>query len=365
LGGRAMEIVYDPQSLKDYMDRAVQVSPERPILVDKFLEDAIEVDVDAICDGHRVVLGSIMEHIEEAGIHSGDSACVIPPFSLSNELMEEIRDITYKLAKALKVIGLMNVQYAIKNDRVYVLEVNPRASRTVPFVSKVIGVPLAKLATKVMAGKTLEALEFTREVKVSHFAVKEAVLPFIRFPGVDVLLGPEMKSTGEVMGIDMDFGSAFAKAELGAGQKLPLSGNIFISVKNQDKRDVVYISKRLADLGFKIVSTAGTAKILRNNGIPVQELFKIQEGRPNVLDMMKNREIHLIINTPRGKGPKEDEKKIRVTATVHNVPIITTLQGASAAVNAIESLHKRGIHVRSIQEFHQMIKSENMAKVTS
>ncbi len=353
LGGRAMELVYDESSLKDYMYRAVEASPERPILVDKFLDDAIEVDVDAISDGQDVVVGAIMEHIEEAGIHSGDSACVIPPFSLSNELIDEIRTITHKLAKALNVIGLMNIQYAIKNDTVYILEVNPRASRTVPFVSKAIGVPLAKLATKVMVGQKLDHLEFLQEVKVSHFCVKEAVLPFARFPGVDVLLGPEMKSTGEVMGIDSDFGSAYAKAQLAANQKLPLKGNVFISVKNQDKRDVVHISKRLADLGFQIVATSGTAKILKNNGIPVRELFKVQEGRPNVLDLIKNNEIHLVINTPKGRGSREDEKRIRTTATVHNIPIITTLQGASAAANAIESLVKKGISVKSIQEFQE------------
>ncbi|MBI1871233.1 MAG: carbamoyl-phosphate synthase large subunit [Chlamydiae bacterium] len=358
LGGRAMELVYDETSLRNYMSRAVEASCERPILVDKFLEDAIEVDVDAISDGDTVVIGAIMEHIEEAGIHSGDSACAIPPFSLSNDLMDEIRQTTYRLALGLHVIGLMNIQFAIKNDRVYVLEVNPRASRTVPFVSKAIGVPLAKLATKVMAGQSLKSLNYTQEVKINHFCVKEAVLPFVRFPGVDILLGPEMKSTGEVMGIDEDFGSAFAKAQLAAGQKLPLKGNIFVSVKNQDKRDMVHISKRFSDLGFQIVSTSGTAKILRNNGIPVRELFKIQEGRPNVLDLMKNQEIHLVINTPRGKGPKEDEKLIRVTATSHHIPVVTTLQGAAATVNAIEALLKKGICVQSLQEFHQMGRSK-------
>lgn len=362
LGGRAMELVYDEATLKDYMYRAVEASPERPILIDKFLDDAIEVDVDAICDGHTVVVGAIMEHIEEAGIHSGDSACVIPPFSLSNELIDEIRIITHKLARALNVIGLMNIQYAVKNDTVYVLEVNPRASRTVPFVSKAIGIPLAKLATKVMLGITLESLGFTTEAKVNHFCVKEAVLPFARFPGVDVLLGPEMKSTGEVMGIDVDFGSAYAKAQLAASQKLPLKGNVFVSVKNQDKRDVVHISKRFSDLGFQIVSTSGTAKILRNNGIPVRELFKVQEGRPNVLDLIKNNEIHLVINTPKGKGPREDEKRIRMTATAHNIPIITTLQGASAFVNAIEAILKKGIHVKSIQEFHKELAGLEPAK---
>ncbi|MBI1883382.1 MAG: carbamoyl-phosphate synthase large subunit [Chlamydiae bacterium] len=361
LGGRAMELVYDEITLKDYMYRAVEASPERPILVDKFLEDAIEVDVDAISDGETVVLGAIMEHIEEAGIHSGDSACAIPPFSLSNDLMEEIRDITHQLAKGLKVIGLMNIQFAIKNDQVYVLEVNPRASRTVPFVSKAIGVSLARLATQVMIGRSLKSLGFTKEIKISHFCVKEAVLPFARFPGVDVLLGPEMKSTGEVMGIDDDFGTAFAKAQFGAGQKLPLKGNVFISVKNQDKRDVVHLSKRLASLGFNIVATSGTAKILKNNGVGVRELFKIQEGRPNVLDLMKNQEIHLVINTPRGKGPKEDEKHIRVTATAHNIPIITTLQGASATVNAIEAILGKGLRVRSLQEFHQEGKKRHQA----
>ncbi|MDP3980199.1 MAG: carbamoyl-phosphate synthase large subunit, partial [Chlamydiota bacterium] len=352
LGGRAMEIVYNIEALKDYVIHAVEASEERPILIDKFLEDAIEVDVDAISDGDMVVIGAVMEHIEEAGVHSGDSACVIPPFSLSNDLMVEIEDITRKLAIELNVIGLMNVQYAIKNDKIYVLEVNPRASRTVPFVSKAIGVPLAKLAAKVMVGRKLKDLGFVKEKRIEHFAVKEAVLPFTRFEGVDILLGPEMKSTGEVMGIDMDFGSAFAKAEMAASQPLPLRGSIFISVKNQDKRDVVHLSKHLADMGFDLIATSGTAKILRNNGLKIKEIFKIKEGRPNVLDIIKNREVNLIINTPTGGAPKEDEKQIRMSATMHNIPVITTLQGASAAVNAIESLKKYGIRVKPLQLLH-------------
>jgi carbamoyl-phosphate synthase large subunit len=355
LGGRAMEIVYDEETLEEYMRAAVKASPEHPILIDKFLEDAIEVDVDAISDGQRVVIGGIMEHIEEAGIHSGDSACVLPPFTLSDELIEVIKANTYALAKELQVKGLMNIQYAIRNDVVYVLEVNPRASRTVPFVSKATGIPLAKLAAKVMVGRTLESLGFTQEVQVRHVAVKESVFPFNRFPGVDAVLGPEMKSTGEVMGIDQSFGIAYAKAELAAGQILPLKGRVFISVKNRDKRSIIFLAKKLYDLGFEILATRGTAKALSQNGIPVQTVNKVHEGRPNIVDWIKNREIDLIINTPTGHHPKKDQVSIRAVAVAHGVPLITTISGAAASIQGIEALRKEGLHVRSIQEYHAEI----------
>jgi carbamoyl-phosphate synthase large subunit len=355
LGGRAMDIVYDEESLTEFMERAVAASPEHPILIDKFLEDAIEIDVDAVADGKRCVIAGIMEHIEEAGIHSGDSACVIPPFSLTDELIEGIKANTNALAEELNVVGLMNVQYAIKNDTIYILEVNPRASRTVPFVSKATGILWAKIAAKLMVGKTLEELGITREVEINHVAVKEAVLPFKRFYGVDTILGPEMKSTGEVMGIDADFGMAFAKSQMAAGQTLPLKGTVFISVMNKDKRHIVFIAKKLVDLGFDIVATTGTAKVLAKNGIPVKPVYKVNEGRPHIVDLIKNREIHLIINTPSGKKPKADEVAIRSEAVLHDIPCITTISGASAAVNGIESMVRGGISVQSIQEYHNQV----------
>jgi carbamoyl-phosphate synthase large subunit len=355
LGGRAMEITYDEESLKEFARRAVEASPEHPVLIDKFLEDAIEIDVDAVADGASCVIAGIMEHIEEAGIHSGDSACVTPPYSLEDELIERIKQNTYALARELHVIGLMNIQYAIKNDIIYVLEVNPRASRTVPFISKATGVPWAKVAAKVMAGKTLAELGITKEIEVDHIAVKESVFPFNRFYGVDTVLGPEMKSTGEVMGIDMDFGLAFAKSQMAAGVSIPLKGRVFISVMNKDKRHIVFIAKKLTDLGFEVMATKGTAKVLANNGIPVQTVFKVGEGRPDIVDRIKNGEIHLVINTPSGKKPKADKVTIRSQSVAHNIPCITTLSGASAAVNGIESLLKRRISVNSLQEYHQKI----------
>jgi carbamoyl-phosphate synthase large subunit len=357
LGGRAMEIVYDEETLERYMREAVLASPDRPILIDKFLEEAIEVDVDAISDGERVVIGGIMEHIEEAGIHSGDSACVLPPYTLSDDLMEVVKQNTYALARELRVKGLMNIQYAIRDDRVYILEVNPRASRTIPFVSKATGVPLAKLAAKVMIGRTLEELGFTREIEVSHVSVKEVVFPFNRFPGVDTVLGPEMRSTGEVMGIDHAFGIAFAKAELAAGQVLPRKGKVFISVKNRDKRAIIFIAKKLSDFGFRIVATRGTAKALSQNGIPVDLIWKVHEGRPNVVDAIKNREIDLIINTPSGHRPKKDQVSIRAVAVAYNIPLITTLSGAAASVQGIEALLQEEVRVKSLQEYHQKVNS--------
>jgi carbamoyl-phosphate synthase large subunit len=354
LGGRAMEIVYDEEALEGFARRAVEAHSEHPILIDKFLEDAIEIDVDAVSDGETCVIAGIMEHIEEAGIHSGDSACVTPPYSLTDDLIDGLKRNTYALARELQVVGLMNIQYAIKNDIIYVLEVNPRASRTVPFISKATGIPWAKVAAKVMVGKTLHELGIKEEVEIHHIAVKESVFPFNRFYGVDTVLGPEMKSTGEVMGIDADFGMAFAKSQIGAGVNIPLKGKVFISVMNKDKRSIVFLAKKLIDLGFQIVATKGTAKVLANNGIPVQTVFKVGEGRPDIVDQIKNGEINLVINTPSGKKPKSDEVAIRSQSVAHNIPCVTTLSGAEAVVNGIESL-RRGMSVKSVQEYHRNI----------
>jgi len=356
LGGRAMEIVYDESTLEKFIKEAAKVSGEHPVLIDKFLEDAIEADVDLIGDGEDFVIGGIMEHIEEAGIHSGDSAMSLPTYTLSQDILNKIRQATYKMAHELNVIGLMNVQYAVKDEKVYVLEVNPRASRTVPFVSKAIGVPLAKLATKLMLGKKLKDLGFTREIIPKHVAVKESVFPFNRFPGVDVILGPEMKSTGEVMGIDADFGRAYIKSQIAAGQNLPRKGNVFISVRDKDKRAVVFIAKKLQDLGFHIYATSGTAAALKKNGITVKVLFKVAEGRPNVLDSMKDGKIQLVINTPSGRLPRQDEVKIRSQVILYNVAYTTTISGAQATVNGIEALIKKDLNVRSLQEYHHKAK---------
>ncbi len=353
LGGRAMMIVYQDDELSHYMDTAVKASPERPVLIDRFLEDAVEVDVDCISDGETTVVGSIMEHIEKAGIHSGDSACVIPPFSLSEEVKGTIMDASKALAQALEVSGLMNIQFAVKDEELYVIEVNPRASRTVPFVSKAIGVPLAKLAAKVMAGEKLKDLGFTQEIVPKHFSVKEAVFPFSKFPGVDIALGPEMKSTGEVMGIDTEMGMAFAKSQMAASYPLPLSGNIFVSVKDSDKPDVVEIARDFARLGFTIFSTSGTAKALDEAGVPVHRLHKLSEGRPNVLDMIKNKEIAFVINTPSGRVPRQDEVKIRGAAVARRIPTITTLRAAKASLLAIQSLRDASVEVRTLQDIHK------------
>ena len=353
LGGRAMVIVYDQDTLARYMQEAIQASPERPILIDRFLEDAYEFDVDAVADNTAVVIGGIMQHIESAGVHSGDSACVLPPYEISSENLAELKTHTHALARALNVIGLMNVQYAIQDGQVYILEVNPRASRTVPFVSKTIGVPLAKVAARAMVGRTLKEQKFTEEVAFNHIAVKEAVLPFTKFPGVDTVLGPEMKSTGEVMGIDTDFGLSFHKAQLGAGVRLPASGTVFISVNDRHKEAVAPIARRLADLQFKIVATGGTHAYLQAQGIPSEPIFKIQQGRPNILDAIKNKSIALMINTPAGEMSQADDGKIRQAAVVYGIPYTTTLAGASAAVSGIESLKKNGtVRIRSLQEFH-------------
>ena len=352
LGGRAMEIVYTEEDLRRYIRTAVEVSPERPILVDRFLEDATEVDVDCLADGRQCVIGGIMEHIEEAGIHSGDSACVIPTVSLSPRVLETIRAATKEMAIELDVRGLMNVQFAVKDEEVYVLEVNPRASRTSPFVSKAIGIPLAKFAAKIMSGRTLADLCFTEEIIPKHFCVKEAVFPFIKFPGIDITLGPEMRSTGEVMGLDSDFGRAYAKAQMAAAPSLPAGGNLFVSLKDSDKMAAVPIVKDFSDLGFTIHSTDGTASLLKNVGIKVNRLNKLAQGRPNVVDMIKNGQMHFIINTPSGKQPRQDEVIIRSTAVANRIPIMTTLRAAAASVSAIRSIAKSPLEVKSLQEHH-------------
>jgi carbamoylphosphate synthase large subunit len=352
LGGRAMELVYNEHDLRRYMTSAIEVSPERPVLVDRFLEEAIEVDVDCISDGETTVIGAIMEHIEEAGIHSGDSACVIPTFSLSTKVLDDVSAATKAMARELNVRGLMNVQFAVKGDDVYVLEMNPRASRTIPFVSKAIGVPLAKLAAKVMTGKPLRELGFTKEIVPKHFSVKEAVFPFLRYEGLDISLGPEMKSTGEVMGIDVDLGLAYAKSQMAAPPPLPKKGKVFISVKDTDKEAVIPVAREFVKLGFEIISTSGTAAALTKARIKVTKVFKIHEGRPNVLDRIKNGDINFIINTPSGKIPREHEVGIRNAALAAKIPIMTTVRAALASANGIRSLQKRKVQVRSLQDYH-------------
>jgi carbamoyl-phosphate synthase large subunit len=353
LGGRAMEIVYSDSELERYMIFAVQVEPDHPILIDKFLENAIEVDVDALADQTgRVVIGGIMEHIEEAGIHSGDSACSIPYITLSPSVLDTIRSWTEQLAKELKVVGLMNIQYAVQGEQVYILEANPRASRTVPFVSKAIGVPLAKLASRVMAGETLESLGFTQEVIPQHISVKEAVLPFDKFPGADTLLGPEMRSTGEVMGIDSTFGTAFYKAEMAAGVRLSKGGTVFVSMNHRDKVAVVPVVKELIDLGYKIVATDGTRHVLQENGIKDVELvLKVHEGRPHVIDWIKNERIQFIINTPSGEDSQTDARRIRRTALDYKLPIITTIAGAKATAAALRALNSQSLEVKALQDY--------------
>ncbi|MDY6806184.1 MAG: carbamoyl-phosphate synthase large subunit [Cyanobacteriota bacterium] len=353
LGGRAMEIVYSDEELERYMVFAVQVEPDHPILIDKFLENAVEVDVDAIADSTgQVVIGGIMEHIEQAGIHSGDSACSIPYQSLSDAAVETIRQWTVSLAKALKVVGLMNIQFAVQGDTVYILEANPRASRTVPFVSKAIGVPLAKMASLVMSGKTLAELKFVEEVVPQQVSVKEAVLPFAKFPGTDTLLGPEMRSTGEAMGIDLDFGKAFAKAQLSASQFLPLEGTVFVSMSDRHKEPVIPVVKDLISLGFKVVATQGTQEVLREEGLDVELALKLHEGRPNVSDGIKNGEIQLIITTPSGEESRQDGMTIRRTALNYKVPLITTIAGAKAVVAAIRSLQSGDLEVKAVQDYY-------------
>ncbi|MCA9117067.1 MAG: carbamoyl-phosphate synthase large subunit, partial [Planctomycetaceae bacterium] len=356
LGGRAMEICYDEQSLVRYMNEAVEASPDRPVLIDRFLEDAIEVDVDALSDGTTTIVGGVMEHIEEAGIHSGDSACSLPPHSLSQQLIEEIHQATYALARELKVCGLMNIQFAVKQgpegDTVYLLEVNPRASRTSPFVSKATGRSLAKLAAKVMTGCTLVELGVTEEIIPEHVSVKESVFPFSRFSGVDIILGPEMRSTGEVMGIDNTFPMAYARSQVAAGAALPREGTVFISMAGAHKQRIIEPASRLEALGFKILATSGTAEVLRTAGIEVEHVRKLKEGRPNLLDHMANGQVQLIFNTPSGRGARTDEGKIRSAAVGHGIPCVTTLPGCLAVVRALEAAAEKAIpDVRSLQEW--------------
>jgi carbamoyl-phosphate synthase large subunit len=352
LGGRAMKIVYDPKDMENFTRLAILASPGHPVLIDKFLEAAVEVDVDAISDGTVTIIGGIMEHIEAAGVHSGDSACVLPPYSIKPEMLDQITAATKAMAAELKVIGLMNVQYAIKDDQLYVIEVNPRASRTIPFVSKATGIPLAKLATKIMLGKTLAELGLTGEVIPDHLSVKEAVLPFDRFPDVDTLLGPEMKSTGEVMGIAADFGLAYAKAQLGAGQRLPLSGTVFISVGDSDKPAVLSVARQFVDMGFTVMATDGTWSHLTDNGIPSERINKVSQGQPHVADAIKNSRIQLIINTGTGDEPRRDGYTIRRTALKFKVPYATTAAGALAVCRGVAALRGRPFAVKPLQDYH-------------
>jgi len=353
LGGRAMEVVYDEQDLRGYMERALEAAPDRTILIDKFIDDAIELDVDAVCDGQRVVIGGIMEHIERAGVHSGDSACSLPTKSIPQEVLADIRRQTTALALELQVVGLMNVQFAVKGGDVYILEVNPRASRTVPFVSKAIGVPLAKIAARVMVGQSLAALGFTEEIVPRHISVKESVFPFAKFPGVDTLLGPEMKSTGEVMGIDVSFGAAFAKAQLAAGNILPLQGAVFISVRDEDKAAVLPTATRLAHCGFVLVATHGTAAYLRRHGLSVEAINKVAEGSPHAVDAVQSGAIAMVINTPKGFGPNLDSLAIRRSALECRVPYFTTVAGAEAAAEGIELLQREALGVCPLQDHHR------------
>ncbi len=356
LGGRAMEIVHDEEHLERFFQEAARVSPDHPVLLDKYLEDAIEVDVDCVCDGKDMVLAGIMEHIEEAGIHSGDSACVVPPYTLRDDQVATIQRYTFAMAKALKVTGLMNVQYAVKAEKVYVLEVNPRASRTVPFVSKATGIAWAKVAARCMAGKSLRAqgIDPRRDYwRTAHHSVKESVFPFNKFPGADTVLGPEMKSTGEVMGISDDLGIAFAKSQLGANLKFPLSGRVFFSVKNKDKRQGTLVAKELSRLGMKLVATAGTAHALRSRGVPVEAVRKVHEARPNILDEIHGGKVDLIINTPAGKGAMSDDYQIRRAALQHGITCVTTLSAAAETVNAIESMKQRPFEVKALQDYHR------------
>ena len=354
LGGRAMEIVYDRVALERYMTFAVEASPEHPVLIDKFLEGAIELDVDAICDGQRVVVAGIMQHIEEAGIHSGDSACILPPHDLDPTIIERIREQTRALARELNVIGLMNIQFAVRENDIFLIEVNPRASRTVPFVSKAIGVPLAKLAARIMAGKTLDELGFTEDPTPAFTSAKEVVLPFIKFRGVDTLLGPEMRSTGEVMGIDRNMGLAFAKSQIAAGTYLPNEGVVFISLNDRDKQIMGDLGRELADLGFKLLATGGTAQKLREQGLEVQQVYKVGEDRPNVVDHIINGGVAWIINTPLGAASKFDERAIRRTGLEQNIPIMTTLAAARAGVQAIRAMREGKPNLLSLQEYHAL-----------
>jgi carbamoyl-phosphate synthase large subunit len=368
LGGRAMVIAYDEESVVRYMKEAVEYSHDRPVLIDHFLEDAVEVDVDALSDGEDVVIGGIMQHIEEAGIHSGDSSCVLPAVDIPQAQMDCMRDYTFKLARALKVIGLMNIQFAIprgggsgtgaEGGKVYVLEVNPRASRTVPYVSKATGVPMAKIAARLMTGRKLreflpENIDRRADLDTgSCYYVKSPVFPWSKFPGVDTVLGPEMKSTGEVMGVGDSFGEAFAKAQLAAGQKLPTQGTVFLSVTDHDKRNVADLARKFVDMGFKLVATSGTADVIEAAGMKVERVYKVKEGRPNVVDLIKGQRIHLIVNTPTGLEPWFDEKAIRRAAVMARIPTITTLSAARAAAEGIAALQRGELNIRALQQLH-------------
>jgi carbamoyl-phosphate synthase large subunit len=353
LGGRAMEIVYDEASLRTYFETAARVSPKHPVLIDRFLEDAFEADVDAICDGRRCAIGGVMQHIEDAGIHSGDSACVLPPYLIQDTEVSQMEHYTRRFALSLGVVGLINVQYAIKGGVVYVLEVNPRGSRTVPFVSKATGVSLAKLAAAVMVGTTLDELGVADAVTIPYVAVKEAVFPFAKLPNVDTLLGPEMRSTGEVMGIADSFGMAFAKAQIGADGALPLEGGVFVTVNDHDKPTVTPIVRRFHEMGFRILATEGTARYLKGRGIPAERVLKVYEGRPNPSDLIVSGEVQLLINTPLGKLTQRDDYFIRRTALQHRVPYTTTMSAASAACDAVLALRSRRGTVRCLQEWYE------------
>ncbi|MEE8352813.1 MAG: ATP-grasp domain-containing protein, partial [Rhodospirillales bacterium] len=352
LGGRAMEIVHDLAGLKRYMTEAVHVSGSSPVLLDSFLEDAIEIDVDAIADGSHVYIAGIMQHIEEAGIHSGDSACSLPPYSLSQEIIAELEHQTHLLARSLNVVGLMNVQYALKDGDIYIIEVNPRASRTVPFVAKATGVPVAKIAARVMAGEKLKSFDLPSSAAINgHFAVKEAVFPFARFPGVDIILGPEMKSTGEVMGIDIDFERAFAKSQLGAGNSLPTAGTVFISVKDRDKEMAAVLAGRLVELGFTLLATGGTQKFLTEKGLRVEHINKVLDGGPHCVDAITDGGVQLVINTTEGAQAIADSYSIRRSSLTFNIPHYTTMTGAVAAVGAIEAMAKGHLDVAPLQAY--------------
>ena len=354
LGGRAMAIIYDEESLEKYVSSAVDVAPEHPVLIDQFLENAREYDVDALADGDEIVIGGIMEHIEEAGIHSGDSTSVLPPIVIEEAHLDTVRQYTRRLGQALEVVGLMNVQFAIVEDEVYVLEVNPRASRTVPFVSKATGVPIARIAAQLMVGRKLNEFGLGDELRVRHCFIKAPVFPFTKFPGVDTILGPEMKSTGEVMGVSDSFGYAYAKAQISAGVNLPTRGTVFISVNQRDKRYVANIARDFQELGFRLIATGGTAKVLRDAGLEVESIYKVNEGRPNVVDLVKSRKIDLVVNTPLGKESFFDEKAIRRACSQYDTPCITTLSAAAAAVSASRALQREKISVKSLQEYHQV-----------
>jgi carbamoyl-phosphate synthase large subunit len=354
LGGRGMRVVYDRGELELLLAEGVSVSGENPVLLDAFLEDAVELDIDAVSDGRSVVTGAVLEHVEEAGVHSGDSSCLTPPYSIGRETEEALRDITARLARSLKVVGLFNLQVAVKGDAIYVLEANPRASRTVPFVSKAAGIPLVDLAVGAMLGERLPSRKHRPEEPGSGrplISVKKPVLPFDRFPGEDTLLGPEMKSTGEVMGTGAHFGEAYAKAQAGAGEPLPASGTVFLSVRDADKRAIVFLAKQLVGMGFRLVATVGTARILKLNGVPVEQVYKVGQGSPTVVDLLRKGEVQLVLNTPRGRKSKDDERAIRLAAVEHGVPCVTTLSGASAAVFGIEAQRQGAFEVRALQDF--------------